>query len=223
MYEVQPVADAPWFGAARFGFPGFDLTPGPDFWALLPVFIVVMLVGGIKNIGDNVAIQQASRRTPGVTDFRLVQSSLNTNWIGIVMSGIAGTPPTTVFSSSSVSLANLTGVAARGVGYVIGASLLVFALFPKLPAVLLTIPTPIMGAYLLIAIGLIFVVGIRTVIQGGLDAQKVIVVGIAFSIGAGMEHQTVFAGLVEGSWGEFLDNGMLLGSLASIAMPCSLT
>ena len=218
VYEVQRVAEAPWFGAARVEFPGFDLTPGPDFWALLPVFVVVMLVGGIKNIGDNVAIQQASRRTPGVTDFRLVQSSLNTNWLGIVMSGIAGTPPTTVFSSSSVSLASLTGVAARNVGYVIGVSLLVLAWFPKLPAVLLTIPTPVMGAYLLLAIGLIFVEGIRTVIQGGLDAQKVIVVGIAFSIGAGMDHQTIFAHVVGDSWGEFLDNGMLLGALAAIAM-----
>ena len=217
-YDAQRIVDAPWAGIAEIGFSGFDLTPGAGFWALLPVFVVVMLVGGIKNIGDNVAIQQASRRRPRVTDFRLVQSSLNTNWLGILLSGIAGTPPTTVYSSSSVSLAKLTGVAARRVGYVIGAVLLLLALFPKLPAVLLTIPSPVMGAYILMAIGLIFVEGIRTVVQSGLDAQKVMVVAIAFSLGAGIENQTIFADLVGGAWGGLLDNGMLIGALTAILM-----
>ncbi len=217
-YEVQRVIDASWFGVSGAGFAGFDLTPDATFWALLPVFVVVMLVGGIKNIGDSVAIQQASRRRPRVTDFRLVQSSLKTNWLGILTSGIAGTPPTTVYSSSSVSLANLTGVAARNVGYVIGGVFILLALFPKLPAVLLTIPAPVMGAYILMAIGLIFVEGIRTVVQAGLDAQKVMVVAIAFSLGAGIENQTIFADLVGGTWGGLLDNGMLIGALAAILM-----
>ena len=217
-YEVQQVVDASWFGVSGTGFLGFDLTPDATFWALLPVFVVVMLVGGIKNIGDSVAIQQASRRTPRVTDFRLVQSSLKTNWLGILSSGIAGTPPTTVYSSSSVSLANLTGVASRNVGYVIGAVFILLALFPKLPAVLLTIPAPVMGAYILMAIGLIFVEGIRTVVQSGLDAQKVMVVAIAFALGAGLENQTIFADLIGGTWGGLLDNGMLMGALAAILM-----
>ena len=217
-YEIQRVIDAAWFGTSGAGFSGFDLTPDASFWALLPVFVVVMLVGGIKNIGDSVAIQQTSRRTPRVTDFRLVQSSLKTNWLGILTSGIAGTPPTTVYSSSSVSLANLTGVASRNVGYVIGGVFILLALFPKLPAVLLTIPAPVMGAYILMAIGLIFVEGIRTVVQSGLDAQKVMVVAIAFSLGAGIENQTIFADLVGGTWGGLLDNGMLIGAVAAILM-----
>ena len=217
-YDLQRVADAPWVGVASFDFPGFELTPDASFWALLPVFVVVTLVGGIKNIGDSVAIQQASRRRPRVTDFRLVQGSLNTNGLGILLSGIAGTPPTTVYSSTSVSLATLTGVAARSVGYVIGVILVGLALFPKLPAVLLTIPSPVMGAYLLMAIGLLFVEGIRTVVQSGLDAQKVIVVGVAFSLGAGVDQNSIFGDLIGGTWGGLLDNGMLMGALAAVVM-----
>ena len=217
-YDLGRVADAPWFGVAEIRFPGLDLTPGVEFWALLPVFVVVTLVGGIKNIGDSIAIQQASRRSPRASDFRMVQGSLNTNWLGILLSGVAGTPPTTVYSSTSVSLAKLTGVASRRVGYVVGAGLLALALFPKLPALLLTIPSPVMGAYLLIAIGLLFVEGIRTVVQGGLDPQRVLVVGIAFSLGAGVEQQTIFADALGGTWGGLLDNGMLIGALAAVLM-----
>ena len=218
IYDVQRVIDAPWVGISLGYTPGFDLTFGPSFWALLPVFVVVVLVGGIKNIGDNVAIQQASRKGRQVTDYRRVQSSLNTNWLGILASGIAGTPPTTVYSSTSVSLVNLTGVASRRVGYVIGGCLIALALFPKLPAVLLTIPTPVMGAYLLLAIGLLFMEGVRTLVQAGLDYHKVIVVGISFTLGAGIDQQTIFAHLLGGAWGGLLDNGMLVGALAAILM-----
>ena len=219
VYELQRIADASWAGIpGGVRFPGFDLTPGAEFWALLPVFVVITLVGGVKNIGDSVAIQGASRRRPRVTDFRLVQGALNTNGLGILLSGIAGTPPTTVYSSTSVSLANLTGVASRRVGVVIGVGLVGLALLPKLPAVLLTIPSPVMGAYLLTAIGLLFVGGVATVIQGGLDAQKALVVGIAFSLGIGIEHETIFADVVGGTWGALLDNGMLIGALAAVLM-----
>ena len=218
-YDPQAVLDAPWAGIPGGNqFPGFDFTPGAEFWALLPVFVVIILVGGVKNIGDSVAMQGASRRRPRVTDFRLVQGSLNTNGFGIFFSGLAGTPPTSVFSSTSVSLVTLTGVASRNVGYVVGAAFLVLALFPKLPALVLTIPNPVMGAFLLTAIGLIFVGGIRTVIQDGLDAKKMLIVGVAFSLGAGMEHQTIFEDLIGGTWGRQLDNGLLIGALAAVVM-----
>ena len=61
-YEIQRVIDAAWFGTSEAGFSGFDLTPDASFWALLPVFVVVMLVGGIKNIGDSVAKCRACHR-----------------------------------------------------------------------------------------------------------------------------------------------------------------
>ncbi len=217
-YEVQPIRDARWVGLPEAGFPGIDLTPGIDFWALLPAFVVIALVGAVKNIGDCVAIQQVSWRTPRVSDFRLVQGSLNTNGIGILLSGLAGTPPNSVYSSSSPLLVNLTGVAARRVGYAIGASMVVLALLPKVAAVLLAIPSPVMGAYLLTAIGVLFVSGIQTVVSDGLDRGKALTVGIAFSVGVGLDNQTIGADLLGETWGPLIDNGMLAGALAAVLM-----
>ena len=218
-YEVASVADAAWVGVPNTsGFKGFDLTPGPDFWALLPAFVVVTMVGAIKNIGGSVAVQQVGRRQPRVTDFRLVQGSLNTNGLGVLLSGIAGTPPSTVHTSRTVQLINLTGVASRRVGYAYGAIYVGLAFLPKLTAVLTTIPSPVMGAYILTALGLLFVEGIRTVMQDGLDAQKAMVVGIAFSLGVGLASQTVFADLLGGTWGTLLDNGVLVGALVAVAL-----
>ena len=218
-YEFGSVADAAWIGVpSSSGFKGFELTPGADFWALLPAFIVVTMVGGIKNIGGSVAIQQVGWRQPRATDFRLVQGSLNTNGLGVFLSGIAGTPPATVHTSRTVQLIGLTGVASRYVGYTFGAIYVGLAFLPKLTAVLTTIPSPVMGAYILTAVALLFVEGIRTVVQGGLDTQKTMVVGISFALGVGLDTQSIFADLLGGTWGVLLDNGVLIGAVVAVLL-----
>ena len=218
VYDFDRVVQEPWFGVPDGGLPGFDLTPDAGFWALLPVFAVVTIVGGIKNISDSVAIQQASWRRPRVTDFRLVQGSLNTNGLGIFFSGLAGTPPSTVYSTKSVQLTTLTGVAARSVGFAAGALFALLAFFPKLTAALAVIPSPVMGAYILSAIGMLFVGGIQTVTSDGLDAQKALVVGVAFSLGVGLENQTIFADLLGETWGGLFDNGVLVGAVVAVVL-----
>ena len=217
-YDVGQIREAPWAGLPDSGLPGIDLTPGIEFWALLPAFVVVAMAGAVKNIGDCIAIQQVSWRKPGVTDFRLVQGSLYTNGAGILLSGLAGTPPTTVYSSSSPMLIGLTGVAARRVGYAIGAVMAVLALLPKMTAVLLAIPSPVMGAYLLAAIGMIFVTGIQMVVSDGLDRGKALTVGVAFSLGVGLDNNTIGADLLGETWGPVIDSGMLGGALAAVLM-----
>ncbi len=216
--EVSQVGDAAWVGLPDGGFGGLDLTFDADFWALLPAFVVVALVGTVKNIGDCIAIQQVSWRRPRATDFRLVQGSLNTNGIGIMLSGLAGTPPTSVYSSSSPSLIHLTGVASRSVGYAIGGFMVVLALLPKVGAALLAIPSPVMGAYLLTAIGVLFVSGMQTLVAGGLDRGRALTVGIAFSLGIGLDSQTIGADLLGDRWGPLIDNGMLIGAVAAVLM-----
>ena len=217
-YDTQPVTDAAWAGIPTGGFPGLELNLGADFWTLLPAFVVVTLVGGVKNMGDSVAVQQASTRKPRVTDFRLVQGALNTNGLGILLSGFVGTPPTTAYSSRSVMLITFTSVAARRVGYVMGAILAVVALFPKFAAVLVSIPSPVMGAYILVAIGTLFVSGMRTAVKDGLDAQKAAIVSVAFAVGAGLEQQTIFADLLGGAWSPLLDNGVVMGAGTAVLL-----
>ena len=71
LYDVQPILDASWVGAPFGSWPGLDLSPGVEFWALLPAFVVVTLVGAIETVGAGVAIQRvlptqaAGDRLPG--------------------------------------------------------------------------------------------------------------------------------------------------------------
>ena len=218
LYDFERLSTASWVGIPASGFPGLDLTPSAGFWGLLPMFLIVTLVQVIKGIGDGVIVQQVSRRRPRTTDFRLIQGSTYANGVSVLLSGIAGTPPTTYYSPSTVSLINLTGVSARSAGYAVGGLLVVLAFFPKITSVLLSIPSPVMGGFLVIALGVLFVEGIQTLVRAGLDPQKAIVVGLAFSIGLGMEHRNVLADLLGSPWGELLGNGITVGTATALAL-----
>ena len=216
LYDVQHVLEAPWVGVPLSGWPGVDLTPGVEFWALLPAFIVVTLIGAIETIGDGVAIQRVSRRSPRATDFRVVQGALNSDGVGNLLSGIAGTLPNTTYSTS-ISLAEVTGIAARRVGVAIGVIFLALAFFPKFTALLVAIPGPVASAYFIVLLGLLFVQGMRIIVQDGVDYRKATVAGLAFWIGVGFQNQLVFPALLgEGFLAVLLGNGMTSGAIVAI-------
>ena len=218
LYDFERLAAAPWVGFPDSRFPGLELTPTTGFWGLLPMFLIVGLVQVIKSIGDSMVAQQVSRRRPRVTDFRLIQGSIYANGVGILLSGLAGTPPTTSYSSLTASLINLTGVAARRVGYAVGGLLVVLAFFPKVTGLLLTIPSPVMASFLVIALAMLFVEGIQTLVRAGLDPQKAMVAGLSFAIGLGMQHQNIFENLLGSPWDMLLGNGITAGTAAAIAL-----
>lgn len=219
LYDPQQILDARWFDLPDVAaWPGLDLTPGVEFWTFLPAFLIVSLVSAVKASGDGVIIQQVSRRRPPATDFRVVQGALNANGLGALLSGLAGTLPTIIYSPSTVSLITFTGVAARRVGYAMGGVLVVLAFLPKVAAVLLTIPSPVMGAFLLMIMGLLFVEGMRTVVQDGLDHRRALIVGVSLAIGVGLESRNVVADLLGESWVASLGNGMTVGVVAAVLM-----
>ncbi len=217
LYDIQSVIDAPWIGLPDSSWPGLDLSLGPEFWALLPAFVVVTIVGAIETIGDGVAIQRVSRRRPRATDFRLVQGALNADGVGNLLSGLVGTPPNTTYSSS-ISLAELTGVAARRVGVYIGVIFVALALSPKVTALVIAIPNPVAAVYVTLLIGMLFVQGMKIVVGDGLDHRKAAVVGLSFWIGVGFQNQVIFPDLLGGTWGTLLGNGMTAGGMAAIAL-----
>ena len=218
MYDVQKVIDAPWIGVPFGSWPGFEFTPGKEFWALLPAFAMVTLVGAIETIGDGVAIQRVSRRSPRATDFRVVQGALNADGMGNLLSGLVGTMPNTTYSSS-IALAEITGVAARRVGIAIGVIFISVAFFPKIAALLIAIPGPVAAAYVTLLLGLLFVQGMKIVIDDGIDHRKAAVVGLAFWIGTGFQNQWIFPDLLgDGFLAILLGNGMTSGALVAVIM-----
>ena len=216
IYDTRLVAEAGWIGLPAGAWPGFDLHFGVAFWSLLPAFVLVTLIGAIETIGDSVAIQRVSRRRPRATDFRVVQGAVAADGVGNLLSGLAATVPNTTYSSS-VSVTDITGVAARAVGVHVGATFVVLAFLPKFMALILAIPGPVVGAYTIVLMATLFVLGMRVVVEDGVDYRKGIVAGVGFWVGLGFQNGLIFADEL-GAWSGLLGNGMTSGGLAAILM-----
>ena len=96
--------------------------------------------------------------------------------------------------------------------------LAVLALLPKAVALLIAIPAPITGALLLVVLGLLFVEGIRTVIQDGLDQRKTIIIAVSFSLSVGVHGHGIISGVFGGSEHVALTNSVIIGVAAAILM-----
>ncbi len=217
LYETDLVAKAAWVGLPHGEWPGLDLGFGPVFWSLLPAFVFVTLVGAIETVGDAIAIQHVSWRRPRAVDFRAVQGAVAADGLGNLLSGLAGTVPNTTYSTS-VSVTELTGVGARSVGVAVGAVFIVLAFLPKALAVVLAIPGPVAAAYITVLMAMLFVVGMKVVIQNGIDYRNGLVAGLAFWTGVGFQNGVIFPEYFSEFAGGLLQNGMTAGGLVAVLL-----
>ena len=218
IYDTGRVAGAAWFGLPEGRWPGLDLDFGPAFWALLPGFVFVTLVSTTKSIGTAVAIQRVSWRRPRAVDFRAVQGAVAAEGTGNLLAGLAGTTPNTPYPVS-VSVTELTGVAARRVGVAAGASAIVLAFLPKALALILAIPEPVVAASIMVVMAMLFVTGMREVVQSGADYRTGgLIAGVSFWTGAGFQAGMVFPEFFSEFAGGLLQNGMTAGGLMAILL-----
>lgn len=193
LYDLDRVFDAPWFGVPDGDWHVFEFSFGSAFWSLLPSFVFVTLIGAIETVGDAVAIQRVSWRSPRAVDYRAVQGAVAADGTGNLLSGLAGTVPNTTYSTS-VSVTELTGIAARRVGVAIGISFIAMAFMPKLLALVLAIPDAVVGAYITVLMGMLFVVGMKIVTEDAIDYRRSLIAG------------------------GFLANGMTAGGLTAVIL-----
>ena len=218
LYDTAGVVEAGWFGMPDIGaWPGLDVSFGKTFAVLLPMFLIATWIGAIETVGDATAVQGVAWRNPRATDYREVQGAVAADGVGNVLSGLVGTVPNTTYSSS-IAMTELTGIAARSVGVWIGVVFVGVAFFPKMAAVLLAIPGPVVAAYVTVLLAMLFVLGMRMVVRDGADYRKGVIVGVSFWVGVGFQNGVIFADQLGGLWADLLGNGMASGGLMAIVL-----
>ena len=216
-YDWQHVIEAPWVGFPRYPWPGFDLSFGATFWGLLPGFVIVNMATTINSISDTVVIQQVAWRRPRATDFRVVQGAHYLMALTNLLAAALGTLPNMIGAANSARVM-LTGVAARRMGIYGGLILIAVAFSPKLIALVVATPRPVLVAYMIFMLSLLFVQGMRTVFMDGVDGRKAAVIGVSLWIGIGFQNQVILPDLLTGTLGTLLSNGMTTGSICVILL-----
>ena len=215
-YGFDRVAAADWFGIPG-EWPAFAFDFGPSFLQLLPAFVLVFLVLTVRTISGVFAIQGVSWRLRRAVDFRAAQGAVAAEAASNLLSGLAGTVPNGA-RATTVPLTELTGVAARRVGLFLGLFLAGLAFFPKVPALVLALPGPVIAAYIAVMIALIFALGMRMIVADGLDRRQTLVVGVSFSIGAGCQYGLIYPEVVPHIAGGLLNSGLSAGGLTAILL-----
>ena len=215
LYDFERIRNAPWMGLPTFAWSGVDLDFGSAFWVLLPAFLFITVVCTIQTVSGAVAIQRVSWRVPKAVDFRAVQGSVAADSAGNLLSGLAGTMPLVV-RPSGTSMAEITGIASRSIALAMGAALIVLACSPKALAVVLAIPGPVVATFIAITMASIFTIGVKVVVQDGMDYRKGVIVGIAFWTGVGFQAGVVFPDIIVGLTGGLAANGMIAGGMVAI-------
>ena len=216
--EGDRIANAGWFGIPELPDLSFDLSPGEEFWALLPTFAILTLVFTLKTVSDGIVIQQSSRRRPRAIDFRQIQGLVSVSGIGMLLAGLSTTLPPASNASYSHTLVTLTGVAARRVGLGVALITVVLAFFSKFAALLLSVPGPVLGAFLMFAMGMLFVSGWQTIMRDGLDPRRVLVVALASALGLGLHGHPIMSDLFGDEIGGLIGNGVTIGAIVAIVM-----
>ena len=214
-YEADLVAAAPLVSLPSARWPALDLSFGAEFWALLPVFVLVNVTAFVKVVGDLSVIYRVSNRRALATDFRSVQGGLNVYGAGTLLSGLLGTIPVAAPWVATAAYIGFTGIAAGVVGVYLGVMTILVAPFSKVIAALVAIPSPVITAMYILIFGALFVEGAKTVFSERVDQNKAIITGI--SVVAGMSAGA-FGGLFEGLASLVAGNSIFVGSLVAIGL-----
>ena len=218
IYDVGRVADAGWIGIPSESPPGLNLHFDTSFWALLPAFLFVALVGSTKSIALVVSAQRVATRRSQAVNYRAVQRAVAAEGVGNLFAGLAGTMPNTPHAGA-VAAVEITGVAARSTAFAAGLVLLTLAFLPKALAIILAIPAPVVAAAITVVMATLFAVGLREVVRS-MDAspRNGLIAGVSFWVGIASEFDLVFSGYISDLAGGLLSNGLTTGGLVAFLL-----
>lgn len=175
--SFHEVGSADWFGFVTplaFGMPQFDVGS-------VIAMVVVMIVCMVETTGDAIAIGEIVGRK---VDKKVLSSCLKADGLSTFIGGFLNSFPYTAFAQN-VGLIAVTNVKSRFVVATSGVILIVLGLFPKMAAIVASIPTAVLGGAGLAMFGMIIASGVRSLARVEFEGTHNLMI-VALSVGVAM-------------------------------------
>ena len=215
--DYSHLASAPWIGLPQANWPGFQFHLTTEAIPILITFGFATLVGTIESVGDAMAVQRISERNFKKIDYDRIQGCLYADGVGNCLAGLTGTIPNTTYSGN-IAVLELTGVASRRIGIFGAGILMVLAFCPKVSALIVSIPGPVLGASLVFLMGLLFATGVQLAVSGGMNYQTGVVIGVSFCVGLMMQTGQFFSDTLPRAFEPVMTNGLVMGGLTAVVL-----
>ncbi|TDQ40451.1 nucleobase:cation symporter-2 family protein [Aureibacillus halotolerans] len=209
MVDLSAVAGSSWLHLPtpfHFGTPEFHLIP-------ILTMILVAIVSLVESTGVYFALGDICEKK---IDEKDLEKGYRAEGLAIFLGGIFNAFPYTTFSQN-VGLIQLSGIRTNNVIYTAGGMLILLGLVPKIGALTLAIPKPVLGGAMIAMFGMVIAYGIKMLSRVDFNLQQNLLI-VACSVGMGLGVTVVpevFAGFDE-SVQILTDSGIVLGSLTAI-------
>lgn len=203
--DFAPVAEAAWVGLPELVFPSVSIEA---LLTIAPIAFVVIVehIGKLMVIGGIV----------GYDCVKMLPKSLIGNGLGTMVSGFLGGPALTPIAEN-IGVMGVTKVySSRVFWYAAGLSIIAGGFCPKLAALILSIPAPVLGGVSLLLFGTIATSGVRVIVDNKVDFndnKNLMVCSTVLIIGIGM--MTSFISIPIGN---FALPGLLVATIAGVVI-----
>jgi NCS2 family nucleobase:cation symporter-2 len=179
--HLRQIIQAPLFSVPEVGEYGWKFRLD-----LLVPFLAAILSSALKAMGDLTTCQKINDQNWKRPEMKSIGNGIFACAVGNLCCGLLGGMGQST-SSSNIGLSMATGATSRRIAYVTGAMLVLLAVMPKLAAVFVIMPIPIMGAILVYVVSFMILAGISIMTSRMLDARKTFVIGISLILGLGVD------------------------------------
>jgi NCS2 family nucleobase:cation symporter-2 len=212
LMTFEKVAKANWFDVVlpfEIATPVFDPV-------LILTMSLVMIVVMIESTGMFLAL---SDMTGKKIDQRQLAAGLRVDGLGTLIGGIFNTFPYTSFSQN-VGLVGVTGVKSRYVCVAAGVILMLLGMFPKMAALVESLPTFVLGGAGLVMFGMVAATGIRILAAVDFKTNRNNLFIVAVSIGVGMIPLVAprYLQWLPHAIHPLIESGILLASMSAVGL-----
>lgn len=211
MTDFSRVGDAAWFELSApmaFGVPQFAFTP-------VLIMLLAMLVIMAETTGNCLAI---GKLTGKPTDQRTLGNAFRADGLSTMLGGVFNSFPYNAFTQNTGLIA-LSQVKSRFVVAAAGAIMVLMGLFPKLGALIASVPTPVLGGCAIVMFGMTTVAGIQELARVRFEGTRNgLIVAVSVSIGVLPMSMPALFEHVGGPLKLVLESGIFLAAVSAILL-----
>ncbi|WP_267897762.1 nucleobase:cation symporter-2 family protein [Dongshaea marina] len=209
LVNFEPIVRASWFR-----FPellGFGVRFEPSGIITIALVYLVMLT---ESTGNYLALGEVTHTR--ITGSQLKRGILCDGVGGFFASLIGSTPPSSF--SQNVGIVSITGVASRHVVAWTGVMLLVAGLLPKLGALMVTIPEPVLGGAGIVMFGMVTVAGVRMMARSEDSKRSAIIIAVGVSCGMAVTYRPEILRSLPHQLQMIFGSGITTGALVAVLL-----
>ncbi len=178
-------------------------------------FCLMGFISAVETVGDVSGITKGGAGREATT--QEIRGATYADGIGTFVSGLFGALPNTSFSQN-VGLIAMTGVMSRIVVTIGALFLIAGGFFPKVGAVISTVPIEVLGGGVIVMFGMVVAAGISMLSDVNWNRRNMVIFAISISIGLGLQLEPNALYFLPGTAKVLLTSGLLPAAFLAIIL-----